>query len=815
MIGILAEKPSAKANMSAAFGGPTGTFDGESYVIVNARGHLYEYKEPDEQVNTSLKAKYHSWSPANLPWDENDFRWIREKKGDAASLLSSIRSVLNQCDEIIIATDADPSGEGSLLGWEIIDELGLSRKKISRMFFDDESVKKLQQAFRNRKPLTTSDKDPDYKKAEFRTRWDMLSMQFTRVATYFGDGKTVLRNGRLKSAMLVLVGDQLMLISNYKKIPFYQNRFRDENGVMYTNPEEPSFPKKDDVPNSYSVSSVVVDKKERKFSAPPALLDLAGLASRLEAIGYKAKDVQTVYQTMYEKGIVSYPRTEDKFITQEQFNDLLPLVDKIAKVVGVNASLLTHRVPRSTHVVNGGCDHGANRPGMNVPNKLDDLLQYGDCAPVIYKLLAQNYLSILGEDYEYEAQTGHVKDYPKFVGHVSVPKKLGYKAIFADEDDVLADASDKGLGTTATPFIHEGFPPKPATPTMKWLMKQLEKRSVGTGATRTSTYAEITKSGDPKSLLQAVNGRLSLTNSGQMNYRLLPGTHIGDIALTERVFAQMKDIADGKADRDVCLHEIAAFVQDDIETMRENSKTMRKELGITVTEQKEKYDGVWSGKKVSFNRVYSGHRFTDAECEALCRGEEIEVRDLKSEKTGATYGVKGKLSEQSYNGHSFVGFERIDFLDTKPGASGSSAPAADRYTGTWKRKKISFKREWGGHYFTDAECEALCRGEEIQVDNLVSAKGNTYSIMGKLAKQTFNGHEFVGFQKTGYANQNEDAIPKEWCKHVFTNDERLLLEAGQSVFIDGCLSKKGSIFSCTVKWGEKEDGRKGIIASFN
>ena len=97
MIGILAEKPSAKANMSAAFGGPTGTFDGESYVIVNARGHLYEYKEPDEQVNTSLKAKYHSWSPANLPWDENDFRWIREKKGDAASLLSSIQSVLSQC----------------------------------------------------------------------------------------------------------------------------------------------------------------------------------------------------------------------------------------------------------------------------------------------------------------------------------------------------------------------------------------------------------------------------------------------------------------------------------------------------------------------------------------------------------------------------------------------------------------------------------------------------------------------------------------------------------------------------------------------
>ena len=65
------------------------------------------------------------------------------------------------------------------------------------------------------------------------------------------------------------------------------------------------------------------------------------------------KQVLDTYQKMYEAQVVSYPRTEDKNITPEQFNELLPLVDKIANVVGVDASLLTHRQPRSTHVTGG------------------------------------------------------------------------------------------------------------------------------------------------------------------------------------------------------------------------------------------------------------------------------------------------------------------------------------------------------------------------------------------------------------------------------------------------------------------------------
>lgn len=75
---------------------------------------------------------------------------------------------------------------------------------------------------------------------------------------------------------------------------------------------------------------------------------------------------------MYENQIVSYPRTEDMEVTPEQFGELLPLVDKIAGVVGVDTSLLSHRTARKTHVKEGGA-HGANRPGINVPESLAEL----------------------------------------------------------------------------------------------------------------------------------------------------------------------------------------------------------------------------------------------------------------------------------------------------------------------------------------------------------------------------------------------------------------------------------------------------------
>ncbi len=103
-VGIFTEKPSAARNFAAALGGMRGTFEGTEYVIVHARGHLLELKDPSAMVPAPLADTYRSWELEHLPWNADDFRWEREIRrrvsggklvtdSDAKSLLS--RSAAN------------------------------------------------------------------------------------------------------------------------------------------------------------------------------------------------------------------------------------------------------------------------------------------------------------------------------------------------------------------------------------------------------------------------------------------------------------------------------------------------------------------------------------------------------------------------------------------------------------------------------------------------------------------------------------------------------------------------------------------------
>lgn len=740
MIGILAEKPSQMRNFAKALGGNSGKYNNEDYLIVAARGHLYEWKDPEKNVDVSKEERYHSWSLDNLPWTYDDFKWVRKKKSDVADTLKTIKTQLSKCDEICIGTDDDPTGEGELLAWEVLDELGFanSSKKFSRMYFTDESAKEVQKAFVNRKPIASMMTDSDYLKALYRTKWDYMSMQFTRIASKVSGQRCVLRQGRLKSSMVLLVGDQLKKVGEYKKIPFYQNRFRDENGIVYINSEEPMYKTRGEVPQQYGRANVVVDSKQMKSSAPQKLMDLARLSSILAGKGVKSKSVLAMVQSMYQAQILSYPRTEDKFITPEQFNELLPKIDAIADVVGVDKSLLTHRQPRKTHV-REGCAHGANRPGPNVPKSLEALdREYGKGAALIYETLAKNYLAMLAEDYEYEQQKGHLQQYLAFKGQCNVPIKLGWKAISIDATDEDTDSDGKGLGTLADPFVHEGFPPKPTHPTMKWLMTQLEKYDVGTGATRVSTYNEVVSTTAKYPLLEEKKTKLYMSQYGEMSYRLLPGTHIGDIHLTERLMQNMKDVAANKLNAEDDLRQISQLVLDDIKTMSDNSIIMKKELKMT-DEVKEKVSGIFAptGEEVTFNRQWSTHTFTDEEVDELLSGGVVQF--TANGQTGE-YLVAGRLGEGRFPGKdgkevTFFGFQKDNSLVRDP----------NKAYGNWKGQDISFKKQWSSHVFTDDEITKLLADESITFD-YVTSKQKQSTATGKLEWQEYQGHKYVGFQ---------------------------------------------------------------------
>lgn len=769
-VGILTEKPSAARNFAAALGGMSGTFDGTDYVIVNARGHLLELKDPATMVPAPLAEQYKSWDLEHLPWNAGDFRWEREVRRkvsggrlvtdpDAKSLLDGLEATLSTCETVCNAADLDPTGEGSLLGWEIVEYLGLEGKKLERMEFLDETPASLRKAFANRRAVTSIESEGDYRKADFRSKWDMLSMQFTRAATKVSGSDIVVRNGRLKSAMVVIVGDGLDAHKNYVKKAFYENRFRDENNVTYTDPDIDRFENESAVPGGLESSPVVHDGTTRKKTGPPKLMDLAALSSLLSKKGFEAKKVLETYQRMYEAQVVSYPRTEDKFISVEQFNELLPLVDKIAGVVGVDPAALSHRGPRKSHIKSGGA-HGANRPGPNVPPNLAAVeTKFGALGKEIYELLAKNYLTMLAPDYEYDQHRGHVEKYPSFVGSLNVPAVLGWKGVFVAEDD--EDEQDEpasgatALGTIAKPFVHEGFPTRPPHPTMGWLMKQLEKRSVGTGATRTSTYAEVTNNATGKALMREQRGKITLSVVGELNHRILPGTRIGDLSITEKVFEQMAQVEAGTAAAPDFLAVVEDLVRHDLEKMKANASRLPAELKERMSKAgvtRAPVENISLPPALHFThgdavatiakRVFCGHRFTDAEVAALLAGQIIEITAI-SPKSGKPFTCKGTLEAGvTEKGYPFVGFKPQ--FEARP-------PRTDLVSGVWKGKKVEFKgRGWGandhwsGKDFTEQELAKLLAGETIEFE-AIGKSGKKYTAKGALAVSTHNGYKNFGF----------------------------------------------------------------------
>ncbi|WP_145142312.1 DNA topoisomerase [Paenibacillus sp. Y412MC10] len=740
---LLAEKPSAANNFAKALGGMSGTFNGQPYKVQTLYGHMLEFVEPHEMVRgDEAKERFRQWTPETMPWDASELTWKKQaqvttnaagKKTSKAKAIADVATAAKGVSAIVIATDKDPSGEGQLIGWEVIQAIGW-KGPVKRLYFIDESEKELQKGFKNIQDLPSYDKDGEFVKADVRSRWDYLSLQLTRLSTHAARTqgyRVVVRQGRLKSVMTKLVADQLALVKAYKKKPYYEVKYKDEKGNVFSRSFDEDrdrfrFESKADAEvdaKKYGPSKVIQDSVTRKETPPGKLLDLGGLASILGAQGYKPKEVLATYQKMYEAKIVSYPRTEDKFISTEQFNEMVPLVNKIAAVVGADVKLLTHRTPRKTHVKDGGA-HGANRPGMNVPTSLADLKAYGPSAVAIYETLAKNFLAMFGENYIYNSIKGHIEKYPDFTATISVPLSLGFKAIF-DADKETADDEEgndplsTGLGQSADRFVFEGVNKKPPLPTHKWLEKQLSRYDVGTGATRVSTLSEVTTG--KTALLTDTRGKLNLTTIGEIASVMLEGSMIGDPGVTEKLYKAMKAAGQFSIKPEAVLQTATQLIKHDKEVFYRNAEKLHSKVGAPEPiVEKEKVEGEYvpTGEKVSFNREWNGYAFSDQEVQKLLRGEVITIEG-KNPTSGNPYRVEGKLAKGKYKGSIFWGFKRLD---------------ADAYTA----KTAPFPLEWSGYKFTANDQARLRAGEKIKIKAISKSK-TSYEVEVTFEVETFKG----------------------------------------------------------------------------
>lgn len=699
---VLCEKPSAKAHFAKVMGGNEGTFNGKSYILANSIGHLLKFKDPDKQVGTNenLQKKYANWQNLNyFPWDLSEFQWLREPIPPAKSgkfsttpkmLLDNIKKMSKLANAIVIATDNDPTGEGDLLAWEIINEINWKGTVYRIKFTDGFNKAELMTAFDSMIDVSDQSTHGAYLKGEARSRFDFASMQLTRIATFLtrkmGYNIKVVRVGRLKSVIVKLVYDQAMAYANYTKKPYYEIRFKDENDHVYINKSDSVVKNEDKTKlnlSKFSDSPVNEPTIKRSYRQPPKLINLSTLGSILAKKGYSSKEVKATYQNLYQAGIVSYPRTADVGITQSQFDELLPLSLKIAKLVGVDTSLLTHKVLRKRHL-DDNAEHGANRPSRNVPDSLDSLKSYGKSAVDIYVTIAKSYLAILCEDYVYDVVSANLTKYPSYVTSFEKPVALNWKEILdsTDEDSENTenggsngsndnkDITTKGCGKLAKPFIYEGCNKRPPRPTQTSVFKYLEKYNVGTGATRLDAMATLTA---PHCELVDNKGYLRLSDIGEINAIMLKDTYIADPSITEKLYLAMERVSKLEVTIDQMLKTLTSIVVHDKQKMINNCKhlseaSMEKPVTTQVKQSfttKSKMTGVFEGQEVTFNTSFGNHVFSDEEIKDLLDGKQIVISF--NTKTGKLCKVKGHFGKgvftKSGKKYEYWGFLKDEFVN--------------------------------------------------------------------------------------------------------------------------------------------------------
>lgn len=781
---IICEKPSAARAFASALGGRTGQFEGDEYAITNLYGHIMELGKPEEVAVPAHKDTVGGFSNLQgIPWSPDYFNFYDKKlKPDTdkfkgySEAYKAVQQYLKAGYIPVVASDIDTYGEGDLLVHEVLDSLGYKGKRY-REYHVSETPNDVQKAMRGKKEVTA--KDPAYMTGFTRSACDFLTQQYTRVATIIIQQAGyqlphVVPFGRLQSAIVTIVGEQLDAIKAYKPSSVWESRYKLDNLIL-TAPDLPQFATKEE----WEAGGLPLQAKVKKVkevpgsTKPPKPLNLTKLSAIMSGHGMSVKRTLELAQKLYENGdgsgrnYLSYPRAEEDYVTTEQFNAFLPHVDEYIQLLGLPSAAFTHRTPRPTHVKDSGA-HGALRPDA-VPKSLDDLdAQFGKGAGLLYKTVTERFLLMFLEDTEWvrhEYET--VETTPVFKGNVKVITKQGVVDPDAEPEDTVTTLPD--LSKMAELYPHEVKSVKPANPTTAWLLKQLVKYDVGTAATQAKTVSDMTGATEKHPLK---DGKvLGLSILGQIGYEAAKGTLIGSIQGTRFMQECITAVRKGTLTPEQAMRKFSEAIVRDMEILRSKSYHLD-DLNLPKRTPKEIAQGVWNGQTIQFNRQYSSHRFTDQEVEQLLAGQTLTI-EITTDK--GTFKVRGALAPQEYEGRRYIGFKGEFVRD-------------DLVEGVWQGKPVRFKNQFAGHLFTPSEIQKLLNDEPI---TFTTEKG-TYT--GKLAVQSYQGHQYVGFKaefpkREGYVygmfKGQEISFKGEFMGYKFTDDDIEKLLAGTKITFKG------------------------------
>lgn len=734
LITIINEKSSqakhfaqALGNSSSAFKGtiPVGQFKGQPYQIVWAAGHLYELKDLKDMVPEDEVDNFTSWDYNMLPFDRHKINWQKQLKVNGAGhgaryYMNTIKKSLADSDIAIIATDYDPSGEGNLLGWEIIDGAHF-RGKVYRCHHLTEEKDDILKAFDKLEQVSNNSDSPLrdglYFKGRARERFDFLTIQYVRVVTDLAAKKQVLlpggvvREGRLKSSIVELIGSSQFKHDHFKPHSSYVGALKDSDGNVFVNSELKDAPSLDEVNLSQlpkgSVSVEISNKKSIK--KVPKLYDLAQVIAKLNKKGIASfKKLNKLAEDLYQAHYLSYPRTEDNLIAPAQLEQLKPLVPKIASIVGVDLNLLD--INDFKPYLIGPGSHGANRPGLRLPKSLDDLdAEFGKGAGGLYEELARSFLAGFAKEKVISTHKYADSETKKFIYTASEVLEHGFEEVL---NTATSDAKLPAVGSSLTPIIHEKKATRPALATTDAVVSYLARNNIGTGATRSKTLEDISETDNKHKLVNNLKGKFKLTELGQLSFLAMQGTYLANPQMTKDLDGYLEKIKKGKITEKQFLDFFDTLFSNDKQKILKNGKLFDNLPKHKVVHH-NKVSGVFKGENVKISDTWGKHKFTDDELAKLFNGENITFRYTNDAKVTGHLAKEGKYP---------LGFVKTEMRYPKPEMlKGVYVPTG---------KKIEFPPSFSEHSFNADEVKELLLGHDISF--VAQGKKGKYTAVIKL-----------------------------------------------------------------------------------
>ena len=608
---IITEKTSQARDLRAALGDRFGE-------ILPAEGHLLRLAEPHE-VNPQWK----SWACVLLKPDDL-YPTEPATEGNKTTKFRAIAAALKRCNDVILATDCDR--EGQLIGQEILEHLKF-RGTVRRALFTAQDPKSLRQAFDKLKP--NREMRPLYDAAVARQQADQifnLSLTRTATKTLLARGvKGVIGIGRVKTPTLAIVCLREIEIRDFKVEHYFEIV---ATATVECGQEPASFlmhhapPVKARIRDKAAAETIA--KAAAKFTgplavtvenrrqAPPKLFDLPSLQKTCgQRWGWGADKTLDVAQALYDgegKKLITYPRAEARYLTENQIADVPAIVAAMTRLRGF--AHLTIDPPVIRRGKSGvfcdaaleGVSHHAIVPNVNVSDDLETrIARLSDDEKRLFALICRSYLAAVMPDFEYR-QTVATMNVPvpgqgvaeqgakaaaEFRAVGRIPLKQGWKAAFGalepeppegqkggnEAEQTLPQLTNGQNATLTRPRIQSKEtqpPPRYSEGTLVDAMQNAwrfvkddalrerlkEAKGIGTPATR----AEIIKGLKRQSLLTAQGKLVVPTPGGLQLYELLRGAApaLVDPGTTAIWEMRLDDVVVGKADFRTVIDEIAA-----------------------------------------------------------------------------------------------------------------------------------------------------------------------------------------------------------------------------------------------------------------